>query len=206
MGTAATVFLTRHGLSEHNLSTRFYMGRSPASELTDVGRAQARRLGERLAERRAVGHLVASSLLRAVETARIVAQRLGVAEVHEDDAFWELSKGDWEGRMPRDGVPAAERRQLAADPLGFRYPGGESFALVERRVAPAFRRWLERFPAGGVLFVLHGDVICALLHALLEFPAADISRYLVRPCSLTELAEESGRFRLVRFNEDAAAE
>src|SRR5262245_15869136 len=100
-----TVLLTRHGESEHNLNTRFYMGRAPESRLTAQGREQAARLGRHLAASRPVGTIVASSLPRTVETAELVAKALGSAQVRTEDAFWELSKGDWEARMPRDGVP-----------------------------------------------------------------------------------------------------
>jgi broad specificity phosphatase PhoE len=201
--TRSTVFLTRHGLSEHNLNTRYFMGRSPPSRLTEQGREQARRLAARLAADARVRHVVASSLPRALETAQIVAGRLGLASLHSDDAFWELSKGEWEGRMPRDGVPAEVQRRLAEDPLGFQYPGGESLAQVEQRVAPAFWRWCTDLQPGGILFVLHGDVICALLHHLLRFPAPEIRDFLVAPCSLTELERQGDAVRLVRFNEAA---
>lgn len=201
MPAPQSVLLTRHGESEHNLNTRLYMGRSPQSRLTERGRAQAHRLGDYLAARVPVSHIVASSLPRALETARIVAGRLGIATVHADDAFWELSKGSWEGRMPRDGVPEEAWRRMSEDPLAFQYPGGESFAIVERRVVPAFQRWLERLDGNPVLFVLHGDVICALLHHLLGFPGTAIHDFLVQPCSLTVLAREGAAWRLAKFNE-----
>lgn len=201
MANAETYLLTRHGESEHNLRTTHYMGRSPASRLTEHGRQQAGRLGAHLRGTGRVRHIVCSSLPRTVETAEIIAAALGIADVRRDDAFWELSKGAWEGTMPRDGVPDHYQRQLVADPVGFEYPGGESIAAVERRVGPAFRAWSGRL-GPGVLFVLHGDVICALLHHLLRFPDAEISRYLVQPCSLTELTREAGAYRMLRFNED----
>jgi probable phosphoglycerate mutase len=201
MSAPQSVLLTRHGESEHNLNTRYYMGRSPQSRLTEQGREQARRLGDYLAEREPVNAIVASSLSRALETAWIVAGRLGIATVHADDVFWELSKGDWEGRMPRDRVPEEVRRQMSEDPLAFQYPAGESFAAVERRVAPAFHDWMERLGDARPLFVLHGDVICALLHHLLGFPGPAIHDFLVRPCSLTIMAREGASWRLVKFNE-----
>ncbi len=140
MTAAAPVLLTRHGQSEHNLNTRFYMGRQPQSRLTELGRQQATRLGEHLAATTPVAHIVASSLARTVETAERIASPLGIDTIHTADAFWELSKGDWEGRMPRNGVPADFQQAMAADPVGFRFPGGESFAMVAERVVPAFRR------------------------------------------------------------------
>jgi probable phosphoglycerate mutase len=196
------VLLTRHGLSEHNLQTQLYMGRSPASRLVAEGRAQARALGAHLARREAVQRIVASSLPRALETATLVAAELGGVPVHADDAFWELSKGDWEGRMPRDGVPEPERSAWELHPFGFRFPQGESFALVAARVAPAFAEWVGCYGRERLLFVLHGDVVCALLQHLLGTPPDQVRCYLVPPCSLTEVARANGAWRLARFGED----
>ncbi len=54
---------------------------------------------------------------------------------------------------------------------------------------------------GPILFVLHGDVICALLHHLLQFPNAEIHQYLVQQCSLTELRREGDGYAMTRFNQ-----
>ena len=201
-GSPPYVLLTRHGTSEHNLVTRFYMGRSPDSRLVQEGRDQARALGAYLARTRPVAHIVASSLPRARETAEIVAAALGAVPVQEDEALWELNKGEWEGRMPRDGVPEPERALWEEHPYDFRFPGGESFADVAARAVPAFERWIARCAGEPVLFVLHGDVICALLRHLLALPPDRVRTLLVRPCSVTELVPEGGAWRMVRFSED----
>jgi len=192
--------LTRHGLSEHNLNTRVFMGRAPHSRLTDAGRAQAGALGQHLARSCRVDQIVSSSILRCVETAAILAECLGVP-AHPDDALAELSKGDWEGRMPRDGVPEPIQRELDADPFHFRFPGGESFADAQARAAPAFDRWEQRFKNRTVLYVLHADILAALLQHVLGFPHRKIRDYLVAPCSLTRLERLEGRYLLLGRNE-----
>jgi len=197
-----SVLLTRHGLSEHNLETHVYMGRSPGSRLVAEGRVQAQALGAYLARSAPVSRIVASSLPRTLETADLIAAALGRVPIEADDAFWELSKGSWEGTMPRDGVPEPERTLWETRPFDFRFPAGESFARVVERVAPAFERWAGLYPRERLLFVLHGDVVCALLYHLLRFPPEQIRRHLVTPCSLTELTRENGAWRLLRFSDD----
>ena len=202
------IYLTRHGLSEHNLKTDVYMGRSPESRLVDAGREQARRLGARLlddglaAEKR-VRKIIASSLPRTEETASLIAEALGLVEVETEDAFWELSKGDWEGVMPRWDLPEPIAKALSADPFGFRYPGGESYRDVTARVAPAFDTHVAANPGVPLLFVLHGDVLRALLHHTLRFPPEKIGDFIIDPCSLTELRWKEGRYHLARFNDGA---
>lgn len=215
---SAPILITRHGLSEHNLETRFYMGRAPASRLVAEGRAQATALGRHLVgwaaedpERRSIRRIVASSLPRTSETAELIATELNASReigtaapvrVDLDDAFWEMSKGAWEGAMPRNEVPEPERTEWEERPFGFKFPGGESFAEVAERVVPAFDRWVGEYPGQRLLFVLHGDVVCALLYRLLGFPPEDIRRYLVPPCSMTELMPEPGAWRMLRFGDD----
>jgi broad specificity phosphatase PhoE len=130
--------------------------------LNDTGRAQAAELAER-----AAGYgfhaLWCSPLLRARETADIVAARIGLEPV-EDSRLMETDAGDWTDRSFAD--VRAEAPQLfdafaAADP-GFAFPGGESFAAQEVRVNAALKRvQVGTLPA---LVVCHGMVIRAALH------------------------------------------
>jgi len=196
------VLLTRHGKAEHNLVTRFYMGRSPDSRLVREGRDQARALGMYLLRHRPVARIVSSSLPRALETAEIVAAILGGVPVHADDAFWELSKGEWEGRMPRDAVPEPDRTAWEEHPFHYRFPGGESFAQVSARAVPAFERWIALHGREPLLFILHGDVVCALLRHVLALPEDRVRTLLVKPCSVTELLRDGGTWRMTRFNDD----
>ncbi len=194
------IYLTRHGLSEHNLIMDVFMGRSPESRLLEEGREQARSLGARLRGKVKGGRIVHSSLPRTTETAQLIAMEAGVEELIPEDAFWELSKGDWEGRMPRK-LPADVQCDLDADPFGYRYPGGESYQDVARRAAPAFEKWVGKYPGTTLLFVLHGDVFRALLYHMVRFPPEKIGDFQVDPCSLTEFLLVEGVYRMVRCND-----
>lgn len=195
------IYVTRHGVSEHNLHAQVYMGRSPGARLLPEGREQARRLAARLAKGAAPQRIVCSSLPRTLETGEIIGAALGVNEVQGDDAFWELSKGTWEGTMPRTNLPPDVQRALDTDPFGYRYPQGESYRDVAGRVGPAFERWVAASRGQSVLFVLHGDVIRALLYHLLRFAPDKIGDFETDPCALTEFYQHAGRYTLVRFND-----
>jgi len=212
------LLITRHGESEHNLTTHVYMGRAPTSRLTEKGRDQAERLGRRLAQSHRLDHIVCSSLPRTQETAQAIAQSYAqqvltapngqasqdqspmLPPIYPEDAFWELSKGDWEGRMPRN-LPPDIRQQLDRDPFGFRYPGGESYGDVWERIAPAFDGWLTRLGEGTVLFVLHGDVMRALWYHLIRFPKEKIEDFDTEPCALNQFRWHNGRTVVVKLND-----
>jgi broad specificity phosphatase PhoE len=151
------VYLARHGQTAYNHEGRF-QGQQ-AIPLNDTGRAQAAELAERAAgyEFRA---LWCSPLLRARETADIVAARIGL-EPREDPRLMETNAGEWTD-LSFEQVRAIDAARfdafVAAEP-GFSFPGGESFAQQEVRVAAA----LADVEAGELpaLVVCHGMVIRA---------------------------------------------
>jgi broad specificity phosphatase PhoE len=129
--------------------------------LDDTGREQARELAERAAAH-GFAALWCSPLLRARETAEVVAARLGL-EPREDARLMETDAGDWTDRLFADVQaedPEGFERFVAGDP-SFAFPGGESFAHQEQRVAAALADVeLGALPA---LVVCHGMVIRAAL-------------------------------------------
>ncbi len=158
--TPASVYLARHGQTAYNLERRF-QGHLPVL-LDDTGRVQATDLAERTAAGTADGipfvALWCSPLLRARETADIVATRLGL-EPREEPRLMETDAGDWTDRFFSD-VQAEDPDGFAGFIEGrpdFAFPGGESFAQQGARVAAALAD-VERgdLPA---LVVCHGVVI-----------------------------------------------
>ncbi len=139
-----TIYITRHGFSEHNRRTEVFMGRAPDSRLTEEGRRQARQLGERLAAGTNLHEIVCSSLPRTVETARIIGDATGVSNIHDDDALWELSKGEWEGRMPRE-LPREVAREMGDNPFDFTYGNGASAPI---RWTPPGKEERRSMPTG----------------------------------------------------------
>jgi broad specificity phosphatase PhoE len=155
----ARVYLTRHGQTAYNLEGRF-QGQQQIP-LDDTGREQALELAER-ALPYGFAALWCSPLLRARETAAAVALRLGLEPIR-DARLMETDAGDWTDRSFEEvnaEAPGLFAAFASADP-SFAFPGGESFAEQEVRVAAA----LERVEAGPLpaLVVCHGMVIRAAL-------------------------------------------
>ena len=103
-----------------------------------------------------------SPLLRARETADIVAARIGL-QPHEDARFMETDAGDWTNRSFQDVIAQAPElfASFANAEPDFAFPGGESFAAQEQRVGAALKDVEQgELPA---LVVCHGMVIRAAL-------------------------------------------
>jgi broad specificity phosphatase PhoE len=158
-GSGKGVYLARHGQTAYNLEGRF-QGQLPVP-LDEKGRAQAAELAERAAAH-GFAVLWSSTLLRARETAEIVAARVGL-EPKEDERLMETNAGDWTDRPFGDvqaEAPELFAKFIVGDPT-FAFPGGESFAQQEVRVGAA----LDDVERGALpaLVVCHGMVIRAAL-------------------------------------------
>jgi 2,3-bisphosphoglycerate-dependent phosphoglycerate mutase len=151
------ILLARHGESRDNVPPQRFSG-SLDAPLTDRGREQARALAAVAAQAR-VAAVWTSRLIRARETAEIVAAALGLDAPRVDERLAESHRGRWEGRLVDDLVReepeawAAWRRGGA----GFRFPGGESLAEHQARALAA----LDAVRSGPMpaLVVCHGGTI-----------------------------------------------
>lgn len=167
---SSTLFLARHGQTAYNAEGRF-QGWSPVP-LDATGRGQARALAQAVALV-APATLVCSDIVRAVETAAIVGEHIGLEPV-VDARFAETETGDWTDRTFADVLaedPEAFARFLALDP-GWAFPGGESFARQAVRVQEGLDHWRARAVAHPVVVVCHGNVIRLALRAA-GAPAGD---------------------------------
>lgn len=144
------VHLVRHGQSTWN-ALGLAQGQAPQAGLTPLGAEQARAAAERLAASGA-RTVWSSDLPRAAETARIIAQRLGVP-VNPDPDLRERSLGGFEG-LPSAQVLAAPGTAWA-DPH-WRPPGGENMPDVCARVQRFVRRLHLRAGGAPVVVVTHG--------------------------------------------------
>ena len=150
------LLVVRHGQSEWNATGR-WQGRADPP-LTDEGRRQSKVAGGALGTFDAV---VASPLLRAAETATIIAERLGIGPVLTDPDLVERDAGEWQGLT---------RSQIQEGWPGFlddgrRPPGYEPGDAMLTRTLSVLERISERMGDGDVLVVSHGGVVYALEQA-----------------------------------------
>ena len=76
--------------------------------------------------------LFSSPLLRCLRLAEAVSEATGLA-IDKKDALMEINFGTWEGQK-LTAVPRAEMAGWMQDLRGFKFPQGESFYDVDRRV------------------------------------------------------------------------
>jgi alpha-ribazole phosphatase len=177
--------LVRHAQCVEDAEGRCY-GRLDI-ELSDYGRAQSRQLAERLSSE-SVAAVVSSPLLRALETARPIAESQGLA-LSVLDGLRELDFGELEGMSYEEiaGSQPALYAQWMQAPTAVRFPDGESFDELRRRVADAVSRLRQAYTGRLVVAVTHGGVIRAVLADALGVPGDRIFRFAVDTASTTRI-------------------
>jgi len=151
------ILLARHGETEWNRVGRWQGQADPP--LNDAGRSQSAELAERLAGD-GIAAIYSSDLMRASQTAHVVADRLGLAVV-EEAGLREIDVGSWSG-LTRAEVeqrfPEGYARWLRGD-IGH---DGETREELSERVVGAVERIAAAHPGDTILAVTHGGAIRAL--------------------------------------------
>ena len=154
-----TIVLVRHGETDWNRERRF-QGHAD-TPLNDVGRHQALELAEALRDE-GLKAVYTSPLRRASETARIVADVLGLV-ARELAALCEIDVGDWQGLTVDEIRTRYPERSDVAWRSGWR--NGETHEQLSDRVVPALLELGRRHPDERVLGVTHAGPIRAALMA-----------------------------------------
>jgi probable phosphoglycerate mutase len=195
------LYLARHGATNLTAENRF--SGAVGVDLSDEGRAQAARLGERL---RGEGITAAytSPLSRAAETAALVTGPCCLT-AEPRDGLREISHGRWEGltRAEVESRFPGEYETWEADPFTFAPEGGESGVAVLARALPVIREIVTRHPGERVLVVSHKATLRLILSSLLGFDARGYRDRLDQAPACLNILDfrDPVRARLMLFND-----
>lgn len=163
------LYFVRHGESEANILMEF-SNASNEHPLTANGLEQARAVASSLSGL-AVKRVYSSPVLRAAQTAQIIAESLP-APVEYNEALREWSVGTYEGT--RDPAGWALHRQVQEDwfwrnRLESKMPGGESFLEIKARFVPFLENLdlQEQVENDCFVLVAHGGLYLAMLPLVL---------------------------------------
>jgi broad specificity phosphatase PhoE len=166
--------LVRHGETDFNRQDRWQGSRSD-EPLNETGRAQIRSVAERLAAASgALAALYTSDLVRALESAEILARRLGLSP-RVEPGLREMDHGAFEGRTKAEAMALFPEvhAALEADPARTRRPEGDSYDSLGERLWPALDRIVDRHAGERVAIVAHGGPIRLVLSKALERPLTE---------------------------------
>lgn len=195
------LYLLRHGATEANLAEPYRLqGRKHNPPLARLGVRQAEATRDFLAVR-PIDRCYCSPLLRAVQTAAIVAAPHGIAP-QPIDALTECDIGRWEG-LDWQAVRYldAEAYQLfQADPASHAYPGGESFQDVYNRVSVAIEELFANHQGQSILVVAHHIVNRVYLAGLLGLPLKFAKHVSLDNCGISVVTREASETAVSTLN------
>lgn len=197
MGAEHTLLtIVRHGQTAANVDGVWHG--SIDTPLTPHGRLQAAAVGAHIdRHHRPIRHVYASPLARAHDTARAIADPLGVLPSLDPDLA-EYHLGDWEGLSFRELWEEKKLFEHMKNDPDFRPHGGESPRQVGDRLAGALRRIADRHRGERVVVVTHGGAMSIAYGVLLH---GDYGRWdrMMKNCSISELVL-APRPALLSFN------
>ncbi len=165
------LFLVRHGATDANLQRPYILqGQGINGPLSALGKKQAAACSRLLSEF-PIAHIYASPMVRAQETATVVAEPHGLP-VQTAHSLNECDVGRWEGldwgTIERDFPEEFSR--FRSNPAVEAYAGGESYGDVAQRVKPQFEELLAAHRGETIVVVAHNVVNRVYLASLLGIP------------------------------------
>lgn len=151
-------FVMRHGEAENNVIDELDSTDEKKWPLTAAGRERARKAGEGL-KNAGITRIIASPFARTRETARVVAEALGInpSEVVFDDQIRDFHFGEFQGTSHKAFIEVRKTMKYTD-----RVPGGASYQDEKERFG-TFLYSLERtYQNENILIVSHGIAVEAL--------------------------------------------
>jgi len=194
-----TFYLLRH--AAHDNVGGFLAGRMPGVTLGGAGKAQARRLADRMRGEPIVA-VHSSPQERTRETAQLLAESKGFEQVAIEPALDEIDYGEaWEGR---------DFATLHTDPGWQRWntirswcrtPGGERMIDVQSRAISLLEDLSAVHRGKSIALVSHADVIKSVVAHVLGLPIDAWPRFEIAPASITTVATGEWGAKLLGMNE-----
>lgn len=188
----AEAIFVRHGQTVHNVAG-IAQGWSD-SELSELGRAQVRRLAERIREMQPTA-LYSSPLGRAMSTAEAIRDATGLEIITNED-FREMNYGRWEGCSFLDVRRNEEIYRRWIEDGDEPCPEGESHMDVRRRIL----RGVAAIDTARPVIVSHGTALRIAATALLDLPIMASRHFAQENAAVNVFARRGERWILRHWN------
>lgn len=148
-----TIHFVRHGAVENPADV--YYGRLPGYRLSTIGREQALTAGMKIKDSEPIQKIYSSPLLRARQTANIIARHLGNISISYSHLINECY-------TPYTGLPAVELQARHWDLYTGNKPPYELPGDIFKRSHRFIKRVLNKHEGKNVIAVTHADIILFL--------------------------------------------
>lgn len=197
------IYLIRHAESIAN-TKGIYQGQSYDTDLSPLGKKQAKALGKRLADI-SFDAIYTSPLNRALQTAKTIEKNHSspVAFFLERDLM-ETNHGNWEGKSKQEIATRWSDlyQEWMTNPQAVKFPGGEAYTETIQRVLSWFEKFQNMLPRDhSVVVVTHSNVIQILLASLQGIDFGKLWDMPVSQAASVTLIESHSPTRVIHQND-----
>lgn len=197
------IFLLRHAHSQAN-QAGILAGQTPGVHLSVIGKKEARAFAKDYRNMR-FDEIHISPLARCLETITPYLQdqlrkRGRKINVLENRNFIEMDYGSWSGVKLSKLALRPLWGRIQKNPYQVTFPGGESFASLNKRVKKGLLEIGRKSPKSNVLIVTHGDVIKVAVAIALEMEFNNFQKIAIDPASITAIEVKKRGFRIIAVN------
>ena len=193
------ITLVRHGETEWNVSGR-WQGHADAP-LTAHGKAQAKALGERLADEK-FDSCYTSDLGRAIHTSRLIGASSAL-HFETDERLRERDLGIMQGLTTEEMLEQCPDAYESFRNNGpdFLIPKGESFRQFSKRCVSVIEDFSDRHVGQSLLVVTHGGVLGAIFRHVIGLSLNSPRRYALLNCSVNVIEKKDGDWNLLHWGD-----
>ena len=210
------IFFIRHGQSESNVNENMAAGMNYDAPLTELGKKQAKALGERF-KREGIyfDYLFTSELSRAIDTASIFLSALGNKDIptKRSDKLNELQIPGWRGKARNDVVTTEIQAMWGKSGKHYTPADGESEYELQKRYSEfidkeiIFNSEIEKIPESvNIAIVVHGWALRCFFQEILEYDQSFIKKMAMDNTSISQFKYSDIGWRLVRINDSSHLE
>lgn len=193
------LILVRHAQTASN-ALMSYMGWIDEG-LNTKGKEQAKTIAIRLGNQQ-ITALYSSPLCRAIETARPLAEKLGLPIIPCED-LGELRMGEWEGLAKEEikrNYPH-EWELWRNSPLEVVIPGMDNLNFLQAKVVKVTKQIIAAHPDGTLVFVTHDAVIRVLLAYIVGSDASIYRCIRIDNASISKVQVNPTRMEITLVND-----
>lgn len=195
------ILLIRHAVNDY-VKTGKLAGRTPGVHLNEDGQAQAKALGERLADTK-LHQLISSPIERTIETAEAVQAHHTHLEIQLNEQIGEVDYGDWQGAS----IASLRKRKMwdviQEYPSRAYFPNGEAMRDVQVRAVNEIERLVQAHPSDTIAIFSHADLIKMVVAHYLGMHLDVFQRIVISPASITGIMLGHSRPFISTMNDTA---
>ena len=193
-----TFLLLRHAHSEAN-NAGILAGQLEGIGLSKDGIAQVKKLNSSF-ENLKIDRIISSPMQRCLETIEGIAKSKK-KRISIDKRLIEMNYGSWSGKKLSKLSRTKDWKVIQTKPSAFRFPQGESFKELEKRIESLLKELTIKYPKETILLITHGDVIKIAASLTVGSGLNNFQKFAVDPCSLTTLSWGPKSRIMITFNQ-----